>query len=45
MGICVGFKMKRSKKLKAKLAGRIADWENGVGKKDAKAYKKPGSNK
>jgi len=37
--------MKRAKKLKRKLAGRIYDWENGVAKKDEKAYKKPGSNK
>ncbi len=37
--------MKRSKKLKRKLATRIADWQNTVGQKEAKAYRKPGSNK
>lgn len=39
--------MKRSKKLKRKLETRIRDWENTTqnGKKDAKAYRKPGSNK
>ena len=39
--------MKQSKKLKRKLATRIADWENTTqnSKKDAKAFKKPGSNK
>lgn len=37
--------MKRSKKLKRKLETRIKDWEQGVGQKNAKAYKKPGSNK
>lgn len=38
--------MKRAKKLKRKLASRIRDWENSVGQgKDAKAFRKPGSNK
>lgn len=39
--------MKKAKKLKRKLASRIRDWENMTqsGKKDAKAYRKPGSQK
>lgn len=37
--------MKRPKKLKRKLVTRIRDWENTVGSKGDKAYKKPGSNK
>ncbi len=37
--------MKRSKKLKRKLAARQRDWEQGVGSKQPKAYRKPGSNK
>jgi len=36
--------MKRAKKLKRKLASRIRDWEQTVGQKNAKAYRKPGSN-
>ena len=38
--------MKRAKKMKCKLASRIQDWEQTVGKgTSAKAYKKPGSGK
>jgi hypothetical protein len=39
--------MKKSKKLKKKLASRIKDWEETVARSrlDAKAYRKPGSNK
>lgn len=37
--------MKRSKKLARKLRSRIIDWEQTVGKKNEKAYRKPGSNK
>ena len=37
--------MKRSKKLKRKLATRQKDYDDTVGKKDPKAYKRPGSNK
>ena len=36
--------MKRSLKKKRKLASRIRDWEQGVGQKNEKAYRKPGSN-
>jgi len=38
-------KMKRAKKMKRKLASRQLDYDNGVGKKDAKAYRRPGSQK
>lgn len=37
--------MKRSKKLKRKLESRQRDWDNTVGQKDAKAYRRPGANK
>lgn len=36
--------MKKSKKLKRKLLSRQIDWEATVGKKNEKAYRKPGSN-
>lgn len=36
--------MKRSKKLKRKLETRIREWEQGVGQKQPKAYRRPGSN-
>ena len=34
---------RRGRKLAKKLRARINDWENTVGKKDAKAYRKPGA--
>ena len=39
--------MKKSKKLKLKLAARIRDWENTIQRMPSNkgAYKKPGSNK
>lgn len=37
--------MKRSKKLKRKLTSRQRDYDETVGKKDSKAYTRPGSNK
>lgn len=43
--------MKKSRKLKNKLAGRVADWENIVKgnsdiiRKHPKGFRKPGSNK
>ncbi len=36
--------MKRSKKLKRKLATRQRDYDETVGKKAPKAYRRPGSN-
>ncbi len=36
--------MKRSKKRKRNLATRQRDYDETVGKKGAKAYKRPGSN-
>lgn len=36
--------MKRSKKLARRLRSRQLDYDNTVGKKDAKAYRRPGSN-
>lgn len=36
---------KRANRLRRKLAGRIKHWENTVGQKNEKAYKKPGSYK
>lgn len=37
--------MKRAKKMKRKLVTRQRDYDEGVGKKDAKAYRRPGANK